>query len=316
MLSDKLAPEIRSLLETMAAQDAPPLETLPPAEARLAAHGLDPLAGDPEAVSRVENRTIAGRSGEIAVRIYTPEGNAPFPGVVFLHGGGWVIGDLDTHDNVCRGISNRAGAVVVSVDYRRAPENVFPAALEDSIDATSWVAANAAALAIDPRRLVIVGDSAGANMAAVIAAKEHDANGPPLALQVLVYPAIDLTGFETGSHREFAEDHFLTRSVMEWFLEMYVPRVDDRPRPDASPRFIADLSGLPPALVITAECDPLRDEGEAYAKRMQEQGVPVTLTRYDGMIHPFLNLLGVTSSAQKALDQIATAVRDATPTAS
>ena len=309
MLSDKLAPEIRSLLEAMAAQGGPAMETLPASEARRTAHGLDQLAGDAEAVSRIENRKIAGRSGEIPVRIYFPKGDGPFPGVVFLHGGGWVICDLDTHDNICRAISKRAGAVVVSVDYRLAPEHEFPAALEDSFDATCWVADNAAALEIDSRRLVVAGDSAGANMATVIAAQARDAKRPAIALQVLVYPVTDLTGFDTASHREFAEDHFLTRAVMEWFVGAYVPRAADRTRPDASPRFNADVSGLPPALVITAECDPLRDEGEAYAKRMQEHGVPVTLTRYDGMIHPFLNFLAVTPSAHAALDQIADAIR-------
>jgi acetyl esterase/lipase len=309
MLSNKLAPEIRSLLEGMAAQGGPAMETLSASEARQVAHGLDQLAGDAETVSRIENRKIPGRSGEIPVRIYVPEGRGPFPGVVFLHGGGWVICDLDTHDNICRALSKRAGAVVVSVDYRLAPEHVFPAALEDSYDAACWVADHAAALGIDPHRLVIAGDSAGANMATVIAAKARDSKGPALALQVLVYPVTDLTSFDTASQREFAEDHFLTRAVMEWFVGVYLPRAADRATPDASPRFIADLSGLPPALVITAECDPLRDEGEAYAKRMQDAGVPVTSTRYAGMIHPFMNFLGVTPSAHKAIDQIAEAIR-------
>lgn len=314
MLSEKLAPEIRSLLEAMAAQGGPAMETLPVSEARESAGSLDQLAGDPDPVLRIENRKIAGRGGEIPLRIYFPEGDGPFPGVVFLHGGGWVIGDLDTHDNICRALSKRADAVVVSVDYRRAPEHPFPAPLEDSIDATDWVADNAAMLGIDPRRLVIAGDSAGGNMATVVAAKARDTERSPIALQVLVYPVTDLTRFDTGSHREFAEDHFLTGSLMEWFTSHYVPRVADRADPDASPAFIPDLSGLPAALVITAECDPLRDEGEAYAKRMQDHGVAVTLTRYDGMIHPFLHFLGVTSSAPKAVDQIAAAIRDVEPT--
>jgi acetyl esterase len=309
MLSRKLAPEIRSLLEGMAAQGGPAMETLPAPEARQAAHGLDQLAGEAESVSRVETRKIPSRAGELPVRIYIPEGDGPFPGVVFLHGGGWVICDLDTHDNICRAIARRAGSVVVSVDYRLAPEHRFPAALEDSLDAALWVADNAAALRIDPGRVVIAGDSAGANMATVIAAKTRSAKRPVFALQVLVYPVTDLTSFDTASQHEFGEDHFLTRSLMERFVDDYIPHADDRKTPDASPRFIADLRGLPPALVITAECDPLRDEGEAYAKRMQDDGVAVTLTRYDGMIHPFLNFLGLTPSAHKALDQIAGAIR-------
>jgi acetyl esterase len=313
MLSNKLAPEIRSLLEAMAAQGAPAMETLSPPEARQAAGSLDELSGDPEAVSRIENRKITTRSGEIPVRIYFPGGDGPFPGVVYLHGGGWIIGDLDTHDKICRAISKRAGAVVVSVDYRLAPEHPFPAALEDSVDATSWVADNSAALGIDPRRLIIAGDSAGANMATVVAAKAADAKRPGVVLQVLVYPVTDLSAFDTESYREFAEDHFLSRSLMEWFVGAYLPRVADRATPDASPAFIANLGRLPPALVITAECDPLRDEAEAYARRMQQAGVPVTLTRYDGMIHPFLHFIGVSPSAHKALDQIAAAIRAVNP---
>jgi acetyl esterase/lipase len=313
MPSDKLAPEIRALLEAMAADGAPPMETLSIPEAREVALSLNELAGDPEVVARVEDRKIAGRSGDIPVRIYVPAGDGPFPGVVFLHGGGWVIGGLDTHDNICRAIARRAGAVVVSVDYRLAPEHPFPAALEDSVDAAAWVADNAAALAIDPRRLVIAGDSAGGALSTIVAAKARDTGGPAFALQVLVYPVADLSSFDTASHAEFAEDHFLTRSLMEWFATHYIPRAEDRTRPDASPACIADLRGLPPALVITAECDPLRDEGEAYAKRMQEAGVPVTLTRYAGMIHPFLHFVVVTPNAHKALDEIASAIRSLSP---
>jgi len=309
MLSDKLTLEIRSLLETMSAQGGPPMETLAVSEAREMAYGLAGLAGDPEAVSRIENRTIPARSGEIPVRIYAPGGDGPFAGVVYLHGGGWIIGDLDTHDSCCRAISRRAGAVVVSVDYRRAPEHPFPAPLEDSADATTWVADNAVALGIDPRRLVIAGDSAGATMATVIAAKARHAKQPALALQVLVYPVTDLSTFDTDSYREFAEDHFLTPSLMQWFAAGYVPNEADRTSPDASPAFITDLRGMPPALVITAECDVLRDEGEAYARRMEEAGVPVTMTRYEGMIHPFLHFTGVTPGARKALDEIAGAIR-------
>lgn len=313
MLSTKLAPEIRSLLETMAAQGGPALETLPAEEARAAAGNIAELAGEAEEVSRVENRRFTGRSSEIPLRIYVPKGDGPFPGVVFLHGGGWIIGDLDSHDNICRAIANRAGAVVVSVDYRLAPEHRFPAALEDSVDATLWAADTAAELGIDPRRLVVAGDSAGANMATVVAAKARDAGRPALALQVLIYPVTNLSAFDTESHREFAEDHFLTRSLMEWFVAGYIPDASTRTSSEASPAFISDLAGLPPALVITAECDPLRDEGEAYAKRMQDSGVPVTLTRYKGMIHPFLNFTGVTPSAHQALDQIAEAIRGLSP---
>ena len=309
MLSPKLAPEIRSLLEGMAAQGAPPLETLPVAGAREFAYGLVQLSGEPEAVARVEDRRIPVRSGEITVRIYTPDATGPFPGVVYMHGGGWVICDLETHDPICRAICRRAGAVVVAVDYSRSPEVKFPIALEDSEDATRWTSANAAALGIDPARLAIIGDSAGGTMATAIAARAHDNDGPALALQVLVYPVTNLASQDTLSHKEFAVDHFLTPGLMDWFMTHYLARPEGARNPHASPAFLEDLSGLPPALVITAECDVLRDEGEAYARRMQEAGVPVTLSRYAGMIHPFLHFLGVTPGAQKAVDEIAAAVR-------
>lgn len=313
MLSPKLAPEIRTILEVMAAQGAPPLETLPIAEARKATYGLMPLAGEPETVGRVEDRSIPVRSGEIAVRIYTPAGDGPFPGVVYLHGGGWVICDLETHDPVCRAICRRANAVVVAVDYRLAPEHKFPVALEDSEAAVRWTSANAATLGIDPARLAVAGDSAGANMATVIAARARDARGPAIALQVLVYPVTNLSSRDTPSHREFAEDHFLTAASMDWFTAQFLSRPEEARHPHASPALLEDVSGLPPALVITAECDPLCDEGEAYARRMQAAGVRVTLTRYAGMIHPFLNFLGVTPGAQKAVDEIAGAVRGMAP---
>jgi acetyl esterase len=313
MISPKVAPEIRTVLEFIAAQGGPPMETLPPTEARRVAYGFTQLAGEPEPVARIENRRIPGRAGEIPIRIYTPEGDGPFPGALYFHGGGWMICDLETHDNICRSIAKRAGAVVVAVDYRLAPEHKFPAALQDCEDATRWVADNAASLRIDPRRLAVTGDSAGANMATVIAAKSRDAKGPAIALQVLVYPVTDLTSQETVSHKEFGEDHFLTGSVMKWFLANFLAKPEDARNPDVSPAFIANHRGMPPALVITAECDPLRDEGEAYAKRLQDSGISVVLTRYDGMIHPFLNMLGVSQGAQKAIDQIAAAIRNMVP---
>jgi len=209
---------------------------------------------------------------------------------------------------VCRAIARRAGAVVTSVDYRLAPEHPFPAAVADCYAATQWVAANAETLEIVPGRLAVAGDSAGGNLAAVISRKCRDAGGPALALQALVYPVTNLDSFDTASYAEFAEGYYLTRSEMEWFRRCYLARPEDGRSPDASPLLAADLRGLPPALVITAECDPLRDEGEAYARRLSQAGVPVTCSRYNGMIHPFFSLGAVISQGTRAIEQVAAAV--------
>ena len=229
--------------------------------------------------------------------------------MVYFHGGGWVVCDLDTHDVVCRAIARRAEAVVVSVDYRLAPDHKFPAAVTDAYAATEWVAANAERLGIDPTRISVGGDSAGGNLATVVSLMSREKNGPSIALQALVYPVTDLSSFETPSYREFAEGHHLSRVQMEWFRGHYLASPEDCGNPYASPLLARDLSGLPPALIITAECDPLRDEGEAYAKRLEEAGVTVTCTRYPGMIHPFFSLPGAIPQALDAIQQVADAVR-------
>ena len=223
------------------------------------------------------------------------------------------MGNLESHENICRAVARRAGAVVVSVGYRLAPEHKYPSALEDSYAATLWTVANAAKLNIDPFRVAVAGDSAGGNLAAVIAVRCRDENGPPLALQVLVYPVTNCGASDTQSRREFAEDHYLTAASLEWFWGHYFATRDDRVHPYASPERIADLRGLPPALVITAECDPLRDEGEAYAERLKQAGVQVTATRYAGMIHPFFSMLGASAGARKAMEQVCQAIQSMQP---
>ena len=310
MFSEKLDPNVRALLEAIAALDLPPLETLTPPEARARAReNRAPLTGTMEALRSVENLRIPGPNGEIPIRVYTPDEGGNGVGVVYFHGGGWVVCDLDTHDVPCSAIAHRSGAVVVAVDYRLAPEHKFPAAVDDSCAALLWVAANARRLGIDPQKLCVCGDSAGGNLATVTAIKCRDENGPKLALQALVYPVTDLSSFETGSYDEFAEDHYLTRSLMDWFRSHYLADPGDAGNPHASPLLARDLRGLPPALVITAECDPLRDEGEAYAKRLLDAGGEVTLTRYDGMIHPFFSLAGALTQAGEAYQQIADAIQ-------
>ena len=312
MLSEKLDPNVRSFLQMLEAQGGPPLESLPPAEVRQMIREMTTqLGGTPEPVQSIENLRIPGPNGEIPIRIYTPATAAPRPALVFYHGGGWVISDLDSYESQCCAIARRAGAVVVSVDYRLAPEHKFPAAVTDSYAATVWVAANAQRLGIDPYRISVGGDSAGGNLAAVVSLKSRDENGPAIALQIMVYPVTNLSSFDTGSYQEFAEGYQLSRSLMAWFRDLYLSSAEDRVNPHASPLLARDLSGLPPALVLTAECDPLRDEGEAYAQRLEDAGVPVILTRYAGMIHPFFSLPAVIPQAFDAIQQVADAVERA-----
>ncbi len=303
--------EVRTLLERLDAEGGEPLESLSPAEARQAAQeALADKAMPREQVANIQNIGIPSAPRLIPVRIFTPPGDGPFPGIVYFHGGGWVVCDLDTHDSLCRAISRRAGAVVVAVDYRLSPEARFPAAVEDCYAAVCWVAENAGKLRIDPARLAVCGDSAGGNLATVMCLKSRDAGGPPLALQVLVYPVTNLASFDTASYAEFAEGYYLTRAEMEWFRGHYLAQPSDARNPHASPLLAPELGGLPPALVITAECDPLRDEGESYARRLTEAGVEVTCTRYTGMIHPFFSLGGVLPQGVRAIEQVAAAVRN------
>ena len=280
-----LDPQVRIFLDQMASLNGPPMHTLTPEQVR-AGTKLQPTFMELEPVAQVENRTIPGPAGAMPVRIYTPAGSGPFPVLVFFHGGGWVICDLDTHDGHCRSLCNGAGCVVVSADYRLAPEHKFPAAPEDCYAATQWVAAHAAEINGDPARLAIGGDSAGGNLTAVVAQMARDGHGPTLLFQLLIYPATDFT-FTGSSLKDNADGYFLTTEDMHWFSDHYLRSAADRQNPLASPLLAADLSKLPPALVITAEYDPLRDEGETYGQRLKEADVPVTISRYPGMIHGF-----------------------------
>jgi acetyl esterase len=281
-------------------------------EARRLIASLPMPAVEPVPVGTVEDRSIPGAPGgpEIPVRIYWPHaGGNRLPLVVYFHGGGWVIGGLDSHDPLCRALANEVGAVVLSVDYRLAPEHRFPAAAEDAYAATAWVHAHAAELGAAPSRLVVAGDSAGGNLAAVVPLMARDRGGPPLHMQVLVYPVIDCAR-DTASYRDNAEGYFLTAAHMRWYWEQYLGAADGT-HPYASPLRARDLSGLPPAYVVTAEFDPLRDEGEAYAQRLRDAGVPVTLRRYDGMFHGFFSLADLLPAARAANAEVFTALRDA-----
>jgi acetyl esterase len=306
-----LDPQAQTYLEQMAALHMPPLNTLPPEVIRRGiAAQVASTEIEVEPVARVENRTIPGPAGEIPVRIYTPEGDGPFPVLVYFHGGGWVICTLDTHDGQCRSLANGAGCVVVSVDYRLAPEHKFPAAPEDCYAATTWVAEHAHEIQGDASRLAIGGDSAGGNLTAVVAQMARDKGGPRLVFQLLIYPATHFRA-ETASMRENATDYGLTHDDMVWFMNHYLNSEADETNPLASPLLAKNLSNLPPALVITAEYDPLRDEGEEYGQRLQQAGVPVTISRYDGMIHGFFGMASLFDKARLAIDEASSALRAA-----
>lgn len=263
-------------------------------------------------IASVEDRTIPGPGGDLPIRIYKPVlTDELLPGVVFFHGGGWVFCNLDTHDGTVRDLANLSGAIFVSVDYRLAPENPFPAAPEDSYAATQWVANNAEELGIDANRLAVCGDSAGGNLSTVVCQMIRDRGGlPELKFQALIYPCCDIDASAWGSMSENAEGYFLTRDSMQ---KMYVHYLGSEvsTEPYAAPIKASDLSKLPPALIITAEYDPLRDEGEAYGKKMSEAGVDVKVTRYDGMFHGFFGMAEFIDRAKEARKQVAEALSQA-----
>jgi acetyl esterase len=298
-----LDPITEAFLKELVEANVPALDAGSVEEARANAVGMAAIQGEAEPVARVENREIPGPGGDIPVRIYRPEGDGPFPALVYLHGGGWVICDLDTHDATCRALANALPAVVVSVDYRLAPEHRFPAGADDAYAATRWVADNATTIGADPQRLIIGGDSAGGNLSAVVTLMARDRGGPALAYQILIYPVTDAS-MTKASYTENADGYLLTRRAMEWFWGHYLGSDGDGTMPYTSPLLAPDLRGLPPATVITAEFDPLRDEGDAYAERLREAGVPVQHACYAGQIHGFFSMGGVFPQARTALDAV------------
>jgi acetyl esterase len=287
----------------------PPLHTLSVADARAQFAARDfPGLRKPE-VASVVNRDMQGPGGSLPLRIYTPLGTGPFPLMVFFHGSGFVVCSLDTHDGMCRNLCAGTGCLVVSVDYRLAPEHKFPAAPDDCLAATRWAVANAGALGGDPGRVFVAGDSAGGNLAAVTALRLRDEGGPKLLGQLLIYPVTDYYDPGTASMMENADGYGLTRHGMIWFWDHYLASPSDGANPSASPYRAADLGGLPPALVVTAEYDPLRDEGENYADRLRQAGVPTEMKRWDGMNHGFFFWPGVVDRAGAAMDEACAWVR-------
>jgi acetyl esterase len=305
-----LDPQARAILDRMAALVGLPISELSVSEVRKQSIDMAAMQGTPEPVAKTEDRNLPGPAGAIPVRLYYPACEGPLPVFVYFHGGGWVIGDIESSDGLCRVMCNAARCIVVSVDYRLAPEHPFPAAVEDSYCAALWVSENAAGFGGDPSRIAVGGDSAGGNLAAVIAQIARDRGKPALKYQLLVYPVTD-AACNTPSYSQNAEGYFLTKATMYWFWSHYVGRDADRSDPLASPLQARDFSGLPPALVITAEFDPLRDEGESYAERLRNAGVPVRLTRYDGMIHGFFTMGEMIDQGKRAIEQASEALRTA-----
>ncbi|GAA3834415.1 alpha/beta hydrolase [Streptomyces chiangmaiensis] len=306
----------KRFLAQLAAADAPPLETLSPAEAR-----ADALAGRSAAQAVLkpvhihEQHLPIGPGGTVLVRIVRPEGSSGvLPAVMYFHGGGWVLGDRFSYDRTTRDLAHAGGVAVVFVEYARSPEARYPVALEEVYAATAWIAEHGQELGLDGSRLAVAGDSAGGNLATAVALLAKRRGGPRLLQQVLFYPALD-AGFDTPSYERFADGFFLTRAQMRWFGDRYAPDRSVRTEPTAAPlrATTAELAGLPPALVITAEADVLRDEGEAYARKLTQAGVPVVAVRYLGAIHSFTaqDALAASPLSQAAIDQAGQALRQA-----
>lgn len=306
-----LDPQIQTFLDQLAASGLPPLDALTPREARLHMEAGTLMLGRLPTVGRSEDQSAPGPSGPIRLRLTAPSSRDPLPALVYFHGGGWVSGSLFSHEHLCRALTLASGLAVISVDYRLAPEHSFPSAVDDAEAATRWVFEHAADLGLDPARLAVGGDSAGGNLAAVVARRlrDRDSGGPPLAAQLLLYPATD-ADFDTPSYHANAAGYMLTRAGMMWYWDHYLPDRARRSDPDAAPLRTERLAGLPPAVVVTAEFDPLHDEGEAYARRLADAGVPVRGFSYDGLIHGFLRRYRLLDRGPSAIDEIARALRD------
>lgn len=308
-----LDPVLKNFLAQLYAQPGPKMWEFTPAEARQAfSLMMQFVAPKNVVVGKVEDFQATGPNGSIPLRSYAPPaaGDAPLPALLFFHGGGFVIGNLDTHDGLCRLLCRESGVRVIAVDYRLAPEHKFPAAVDDAYAALCWVASNAERLGIDAGRIAIGGDSAGAALATVSARTAKENGGPNVALQLLMFPPADLAA-DTASRRSWADGYFLDRLTIKWFFDNYLPKGADLRDPRLSPLYASDLHGVAPVYLLTAEYDPLHDEGLAYAAKLREAGVPVTVMDYPDLVHDFIYLDAVLPQAREALRAAALAVKDA-----
>jgi acetyl esterase len=305
-----LDPQAQTLLEKMRVSGIPPFHTLSVKDARQAIIALVDKTQNPVPVYQMEDRVIPGAAGPIPIRIYTPAGAGPFPILVYLHGGGWVLGSIETHEPICRELTRAVGCIVVSVDYRLAPEHPFPIPLEDCYATVCWVARCSADINGDAQRIVVAGDNAGGNLAAAVALTARDRGTPPLAYQLLIYPALDYA-FNTASYLEYGDGYVLTKDMMVWCWQHYLRDPTHGLYPQAAPLRAQNMGGLPSTLLLTAECDPLRDEGKAYAERLQAAGSEVTYRCYAGMIHGFFGWTSMLDTAAQAMIETAATLRTA-----
>jgi acetyl esterase len=308
-----LDPDAQQVLDLIKAAGRPPFNTLTPDEARgFFNAGRTVMQPEPPDVAEARDMVAPGPNGEVRLRLYRGTGTQAgevLPCLVYYHGGGWVLGDLDSHDQACRAIANAARCCVIAVDYRLAPEVKFPGAITDSAAATRWIIDQAGALVIDPARIAVGGDSAGGNLAAAVTLMARDRGGPAIGFQLLIYPVTD-ADFDRPSYQQNGEGYLLSRRGMQWFWDQYVPDRDQRHEPYAAPLRATHLGGLPPALVQTAGFDPLRDEGEAYAQALRNAGVRVQSTRYEGLIHGFFGMQDAIPAARPALVEAIAALRE------
>ncbi|GCF10570.1 alpha/beta hydrolase [Dictyobacter arantiisoli] len=307
-----LDPQVEKLLEHLdSSEDASSYDlSLPELRQQMNLSSVQ-QAGEIEQVEAIENLSLQGPVGEFTVRLYTPAGKGPLPILVYFHGGGWVFGNLETHDALCRTLANQAACIVIAVDYHLSPEYKFPIAIKEGYNTIQWIADQASSFNGDASRIAIAGDSAGGNLAAAVALMIRDKGNPKLAYQVLIYPLIDYYRPFKQSYLDYGEDYYVTRDELVWHWQQYLSNDLEGQHPYASPLRSPLLTQLPPTLVITAEYDPVRDEGELYARRLQESGVPTHLTRYDGMIHSFFRMTNLLSQARDAQAEVCQALRQA-----
>ncbi len=302
-----LDPQAAALLAILQSQPAPPIEELSVPFVRQMVMGYTAMQGDPLPMERVEDLVVPGPAGALPVRVYTPTADAAKGLIVYFHGGGWVIGNVELVDRPCRRLAFATGCVLASVEYRLSPETKYPGAAEDAFAATTWFADHADRFAADPGRLIVAGDSAGGNLAAAVTLMARDRGGPTIAMQYLHCPVTaPAVGSDFASYQENAEGYLLTRGAMEWFWDHYVGGTEGGPY--AAPLLADDFTGLPPAVIVVAGYDPLRDEGVAYADRLVEAGVAVSLHRWDGQMHDFAWMPGMLDAAGGADRQVADAI--------